>query len=68
MKAVVWHGVGDVRVDNVKDPEILDPKDIIIQVTASGICGSDLHLYDGLPPPWRKAISSAMSPWASSWK
>jgi threonine dehydrogenase-like Zn-dependent dehydrogenase len=50
MKAICWHGVGDVRVDNVPDPEILDPKDIIIQVTASGICGSDLHLYDGLMP------------------
>ena len=43
MKAVCWHGTGDVRIDTVKDPEILDPKDIIIQVTASGICGSDLH-------------------------
>lgn len=50
MKAVVWHGKGDVRVDDVRDPEILDPRDIIIQVTASGICGSDLHLYDGLMP------------------
>ena len=50
MKALCWHGVGDVRVDTVPDPQILDPKDIIIQVTASGICGSDLHLYDGLMP------------------
>jgi len=50
MKAVCWHGKGDVRVDTVADPAILDPKDIIIQVTATGICGSDLHLYDGLMP------------------
>lgn len=50
MKALCWHGTGDVRVDTVEDPSILDPKDIIIQVTASGICGSDLHLYDGLMP------------------
>lgn len=50
MKALCWHGVGDVRVDRVPDPAILDPKDIIIQITASGICGSDLHLYDGLTP------------------
>jgi threonine dehydrogenase-like Zn-dependent dehydrogenase len=50
MKALCWHGKGDIRVDNVPDPTILDPKDIIIQVTASGICGSDLHLYDGLMP------------------
>lgn len=50
MKALCWHGKGDVRVDTVDDPRILDPKDIIIQITASGICGSDLHLYDGLMP------------------
>ena len=50
MKALVWHGTRDVRVDNVQDPEILDPRDIIIQVTASGICGSDLHLYNGFMP------------------
>lgn len=50
MKALCWHGVGDVRVDPVPDPSILDPKDIIIQITASGICGSDLHLYDGITP------------------
>ncbi len=50
MKAVCWHGKEDVRVDVVDDPKILDPRDIIIQVTASGICGSDLHLYDGLMP------------------
>jgi len=50
MKALCWHGKGDVRVDTVADPEILDPRDIIIRITASGICGSDLHLYDGLTP------------------
>lgn len=50
MKALCWHGVGDVRVDTVEDPSILDPRDIIIQITATGICGSDLHLYDGITP------------------
>lgn len=50
MKALAWHGTGDVRVDTVPDPQIQDPRDIIIQITASGICGSDLHLYDGLMP------------------
>lgn len=48
MKALCWHGKGDVRVDTVADPKILEPTDIIIQVTATGICGSDLHLYDGM--------------------
>lgn len=47
MKAVVWHGPHDVRVDNVRDPEILNPRDAIVRVTATAICGSDLHLYNG---------------------
>jgi threonine dehydrogenase-like Zn-dependent dehydrogenase len=50
MRALCWHGKGDVRVDTVADPTILDPRDIIIKVTSSGICGSDLHLYDGVTP------------------
>jgi threonine dehydrogenase-like Zn-dependent dehydrogenase len=50
VKAVVWHGKRDVRVDNVPDPAIQDPNDIVIQVTSSGICGSDLHLYEVLGP------------------
>jgi threonine dehydrogenase-like Zn-dependent dehydrogenase len=45
MKAVVWHGNEDVRVDEVADPSIQQPTDAIIRVTSSGICGSDLHLY-----------------------
>lgn len=45
MKAVVWHGTGDVRVDGVADPAIQDPTDAVIRVTSSAICGSDLHLY-----------------------
>ena len=50
MKALCWHGTGDVRVDNVPDPKIEDPRDAIIKITASGICGSDLHLFDGFMP------------------
>jgi threonine dehydrogenase-like Zn-dependent dehydrogenase len=50
MKAVVWHGKRDVRVDTVPDPGIQDPEDVIIRVTSSGICGSDLHLYEVLGP------------------
>jgi threonine dehydrogenase-like Zn-dependent dehydrogenase len=45
MKAVVWHGNEDVRVDEVPDPSIQEPTDALIRVTSSGICGSDLHLY-----------------------
>jgi threonine dehydrogenase-like Zn-dependent dehydrogenase len=45
MKAVVWHGNQDVRVEDVPDPNVQEPTDAIIRVTSSGICGSDLHLY-----------------------
>ncbi|MBJ7471533.1 MAG: glutathione-dependent formaldehyde dehydrogenase [Solirubrobacteraceae bacterium] len=45
MKALTWHGRGDVRVDTHPDPKILEPTDAIIKVTSTGICGSDLHLY-----------------------
>src|SRR5436190_16970424 len=50
MKAVAWHGTHDVRVDTVPDPGIEQPTDAIIRVTSSGICGSDLHLYEVLGP------------------
>lgn len=50
MKAVTWHGKRDVRVDTVEDPTIHEPTDAIIRVTSSGICGSDLHLYEVLGP------------------
>jgi len=50
MKALCWHGTGDVRVDTVPDPEIRNPRDAIIKITASAICGSDLHLFNGFMP------------------
>ncbi|MET7685710.1 zinc-dependent alcohol dehydrogenase [Streptomyces sp. NPDC005423] len=50
MRALTWHGKRDVRIDTVPDPEIKDPTDIIVRVTSSGICGSDLHLYEVLGP------------------
>ncbi|HVF84686.1 MAG TPA: alcohol dehydrogenase catalytic domain-containing protein, partial [Abditibacteriaceae bacterium] len=48
MKAVVWHGKHDVRVDEVPDPKIVNPRDAILKITTTAICGSDLHLYDGV--------------------
>ena len=54
MKAVCWHGKHDVQVDTVPDPRILNPRDAIVKVTLSGICGSDLHLYDGYIPTMKK--------------
>jgi len=50
MRALTWHGTGDVRVDTHPDPEIINPRDIILKVTSTAICGSDLHLYDGVIP------------------
>jgi threonine dehydrogenase-like Zn-dependent dehydrogenase len=50
MKAVCWHGAMDMRVETVPDPEILNPRDAIIKITSTAICGSDLHIYDGFIP------------------
>jgi threonine dehydrogenase-like Zn-dependent dehydrogenase len=50
MKAVAWHGKRDVRVDTVPDPTIEQPTDAIVRITSTGICGSDLHLYEVLGP------------------
>ncbi len=50
MKAVVWRGVGDIRLENVKEPEIKDSTDAIVRLTASAICGTDLHMVRGTLP------------------
>ncbi|HET8523876.1 MAG TPA: zinc-dependent alcohol dehydrogenase [Thermomicrobiales bacterium] len=54
MKALCWMGTGDVRVETVPDPMILNPHDAIIRITSTAICGSDLHLYDGYIPTMEK--------------
>ncbi|HVW33720.1 MAG TPA: alcohol dehydrogenase catalytic domain-containing protein, partial [Acidimicrobiia bacterium] len=45
MKALTWHGIEDVRIDQVPDPRIEEPTDAIVRITSTAICGSDLHLY-----------------------
>ncbi|ANM13197.1 MULTISPECIES: zinc-dependent alcohol dehydrogenase [unclassified Rhizobium] len=50
MKALTWHGKHDIRCESVPDPKVEDGRDAIIKVTACAICGSDLHLYDGVMP------------------
>ncbi|MEX2984191.1 zinc-dependent alcohol dehydrogenase [Streptomyces sp. C36] len=50
MRALTWHGKRDVRVDTVPDPRLERPTDVIVRVTSTGICGSDLHLYELLAP------------------
>jgi threonine dehydrogenase-like Zn-dependent dehydrogenase len=50
MKAVTWHGRRDVRVEEVPDPSIREPTDAIVRITTTGLCGSDLHLYEVMGP------------------
>jgi threonine dehydrogenase-like Zn-dependent dehydrogenase len=54
MKALCWHGKGDMRHETVPDPKIAHPQDAIIKVTACAICGSDLHIYNGVIPEMEK--------------
>lgn len=54
MKALCWEGKHKISVKNVHSPEILNPKDAIVRVTTAAICGSDLHLYDGVIPTMQK--------------
>jgi threonine dehydrogenase-like Zn-dependent dehydrogenase len=50
MRALVWHKTNDVRIEQVPDPKILNPRDAIVKITSSAICGSDLHLLNGFIP------------------
>ncbi|HKQ38884.1 MAG TPA: zinc-dependent alcohol dehydrogenase [Verrucomicrobiae bacterium] len=54
MKATCWYGKRDIRVENVPDPEILNPNDAIVKITSTAICGSDLHLYNAFIPTLEK--------------
>jgi threonine dehydrogenase-like Zn-dependent dehydrogenase len=68
MKALCWHGKSDMRYETVPDPKIQHPQDAIIKVTACAICGSDLHIYNGVIPRWNPATCSATRPWARWWR
>ena len=50
MKAAVFHKPGQIQVDNVDDPGLIDPTDVILKVTSTAICGSDLHILSGAVP------------------
>lgn len=54
MKANCWYGKNHLRVEQVPDPEIVNPRDAIVRITSTAICGSDLHLYDGFIPAMEK--------------
>ena len=63
MRALTYHGARDVRVESVPDPVIQEPDDVILRVTATAICGSDLHLYWVKSPPLKTVIFSTMNLW-----
>ena len=54
MRAVCWQGTNKVEVETVPDPKIINPRDAIVKITSTAICGSDLHLYNGLNPTMKK--------------
>jgi S-(hydroxymethyl)glutathione dehydrogenase / alcohol dehydrogenase len=56
MKAAVFHKVGDISVDNVPDPKLKESDDLILRITSTAICGSDLHIYDGYIPQMHDQI------------
>lgn len=68
MKALTWHGKRDVRVDEVADPSIQSPTDAIVRVTTTGLCGSDLHLYEVMGPFIEEGDVLGHEPWGSSRK
>ena len=54
MKAVVFHGIGDIRLEDVREPRIQESTDAIVALTASAICGTDLHMIRGTLPGMQK--------------
>ena len=54
MKANCWHGTKNIQVEQVPDPKLLNPRDAIVRITSTAICGSDLHLYNGFVPTMKR--------------
>ena len=67
MKAVVFHGIGDIRLDGVPDATIKEPTDAVVRLTASAICGTDLHFVRGTFPGVKPGMILGHEGWAS-WK
>jgi threonine dehydrogenase-like Zn-dependent dehydrogenase len=68
MKAIGFHGIGDIRLDDVKEPKIKNRYDAIVRLTASAICGTDLHLVRGTAPDMVPVLSWATKALALSRK
>ncbi|MGV3502562.1 MAG: hypothetical protein ACO1O1_02580 [Adhaeribacter sp.] len=66
MKAICWEGINKVSTERVPDPTMLNPRDAIVRVILSSVCGSDLHLLGAISRPCGRGISSAMNSWAKS--
>ncbi len=66
MKAVVFHDIGDIRLEDVAEPRLQEPTDAIVRLTASAICGTDLHFVRGSVGGMRPGTILAMRAWASS--
>ena len=68
MKAITFHGVGDVRVQDVAEPKVVDPTDVVLKITTSAVCGSDLHQYHGRGGALVQtgAVMGVTSSWARS--
>ena len=56
MKAAVFHKPGDIRYQSTEDPRIEQSRDVLLRVTSTAICGSDLHIYDGFLPQLREEV------------
>ena len=67
MRAVCWHAPRDIRVETVPDPTLLNPRDAIVRVTATAICGSDLHLYNGFIPTMRAGDVKGWATMCARW-
>jgi threonine dehydrogenase-like Zn-dependent dehydrogenase len=66
VKALAWHGKHDIRCESVPDPRIEHPRDAIKKVTACAICGSDLHIYNGIIPRMKSGDVLGHETWARS--
>jgi len=68
MKANVWMGTKKLEVQEVPDPKILNQRDAIVKISSAAICGSDLHMYNGLLPTMDRGDVLGHSSWERSWR
>jgi threonine dehydrogenase-like Zn-dependent dehydrogenase len=64
MKAVVFHGIGDLRLDDAPEPKIAEPTDAVVRLTSSAICGTDRHFIRGTMPGTKEGRTGSLDPTA----